>query len=52
MDFGEIWSKLKKFFGDVVDYFKNFKASSLYKFGDMIYSIIMLIVVIVKTFAK
>lgn len=49
MDFGEIFGKIKDFFGDVVDYFKNFKASSLYKFGDMIYAIVMLIVMIVKT---
>ena len=50
MDFGEIWGKIKDFFGDVVDYFKNFKASSLYKFGDLIYSIVLLIIAIVKTF--
>lgn len=50
MDFGEIFGKIKDFFGDVVDYFKNFKASALYKFGDMIYAAIMLIVTIVKTF--
>ena len=49
MDFGEIFGKIKDFFGDVADYFKNFKASSLYKFGDMIYAIVMLIVRIVKT---
>ena len=49
MDFGEIFGKIKAFFGDVVDYFKNFKASSLYTFGDMIYAIVMLIVTIVKT---
>ena len=50
MDFGEIWSKIKDFFGDVVDYFKNFKRSGLYKFGDMIYAIILLIVTVVKAF--
>ena len=50
MDFGEIWSKIKDFFGDVVYYFKHFKASGIYKFGDMIYAIILLIVAVVKSF--
>ena len=50
MDFGEIRGRLKDFFGDIVDYFKHFKASSLYKFGDMIYALVLLIVAAVKTF--
>ena len=48
MDFGEIWSKIKDFAGDVVDYFKNFKAGSLYKFGDMLYAIALFIIAVVK----
>ncbi len=50
MDFGEIWSRIKRFFGDVVSYFKNFKASGIYKFGDMIYAFVLLIISVVKTF--
>ena len=50
MDLGAIWGKLKVFFGGVVHYFKNFKASLLYKSGDMIYAFVMLIVAVVKTF--
>lgn len=49
MDFGEIFGKIKDFFGDVVDYFKNFKSSTLFKFGEMIYAAVMFIVTIVKT---
>ncbi len=51
MDFGAIWSRIKGFFGDAVDYFKHFKASGLYKFGDMIYAFVLLIVAVVKTFS-
>lgn len=51
MDFGAVWSRIKGFFGDVVDYFKHFKASGLYKFGDMIYALVLLIVAVVKTFS-
>ena len=50
MDFGEIWSTIKDFFGDVVDYFKHFKRSGLYKFGDMIYAIVLMILAIAKLF--
>ena len=50
MDFGEIFGKVKSFFVDVVDYFKNFKRSGLYKFGDMIYAVVLLIIAIVKAF--
>ncbi|MBQ7541076.1 MAG: hypothetical protein IJT44_02160 [Clostridia bacterium] len=49
MDFGEIFGKIKDFFGDVVNYFKHFKASALYKFGDMIYAIVLFFVAIFKT---
>lgn len=52
MDFGAIFGKIKDFVGDAVDYFKNFKASALYKFGDTIYAVVMLIVAIVKVFTK
>ena len=51
MDFGEIWGKIKDFFGDVVSYFKNFKASGLYKFGDMIYAFVLLVIAVVKSFS-
>ena len=50
MDLGAIWGKIKDFFGDVVSYFKNFKASALYKFGDMIYAFVLLVIAAVKTF--
>ena len=50
MDFGEIWSKIKEFFGDAVDYFKHFKAQTPYKFGEFVYAVVMLIVAIVKMF--
>ena len=50
MDFGEIWSRIKEFTGDVIDYFKNFKRSGLYKFGDMIYTMVLMIIAIVKAF--
>ncbi len=50
MDLGEIWSKIKDFLGDVVDYFKNFKASGLFKFGDMIYAFALLIIAIMRIF--
>ena len=49
MDFGEIFGKIKDFFGGVVHYFKNFKASALYKFGDMIYAIVILIITVFKS---
>jgi hypothetical protein len=48
MDFGEIWSKIKEFFGDVIDYFKHFKRQLPYKFGELVYAVVMLIVAIVK----
>ena len=51
MDLGAIRSRIKDFFGDVVDYFKHFKASGLYKFGDMIYAFVLLIMAVVKTFS-
>ncbi|MBQ3150792.1 MAG: hypothetical protein IJB86_06060 [Clostridia bacterium] len=48
MDFD--FGKIKDFFGDVVDYFKNFKASALYKFGDMIVAIVKMFITIFKSF--
>lgn len=39
---------VKDIFNDIVDYFKNFKTSNLYRFGDMIVAIVTLFVVIFK----
>ena len=50
MNFGEIWGRIKDFFGDVVYYFKHFKAQTPYKFGELVYALVMLIISIVKKF--
>ncbi len=52
MDFGEIWSKVKDFFGRVVNYFKHFKAQTPYKFGELVYAVVMLIVMIFKEIGR
>ena len=44
MDFGQIGD----FFSGIVDYFSNFEASVLYKFGAMVVAYVMLVVEIVK----
>lgn len=50
MDFGAVWIGIKEVFGAIVDYFRHFKASALYKTGDMIYAFVLLIIAVVKTF--
>jgi hypothetical protein len=39
---------VKDIFNGIVDYFKNFKTSNLYRFGDMIVAIVTLFIVIFK----
>lgn len=50
MDFGMIRDETKEVFGRIVDYFKHFKASALYKSGDMICAFVLLMIAVVKTF--
>ena len=42
---------VKDIFNDIVDYFKNFKTSNLYRFGDMIVAIGTFFVVLFKSFS-
>ena len=44
------FDKVKDIFKRIINYFKNFKASPLYKFGSMIVAFVTLIVTIVKQF--
>ena len=43
-DFG--FDNVKDIFNDIINYFKNFKTSNLYRFGDMIAAIVTLFVVL------
>lgn len=48
MDFD--FGKIKDIFNEIVDYFKNFKGSALYKFGDFVVEFVKMIITIVKSF--
>lgn len=48
MDFN--FDKIKDIFNEIVDYFKNFKSSALYKFGDTVVAFVQMIITIVKSF--
>ena len=50
MDFGAAWGKIKSILFGIVDYFRNFKAGAFFKFGDLIYAFVLLIIAVVKTF--